>query len=118
MATIVKSARRFALASILVLISSAAATAQWSTSDVTIASIEVSNVNAAAVWLSFNSAPFPGAIPCPSTNGQYVLGGANATIVSQMVSTAQLALVHSRKVTVYRSGCAHTYPRIIGITMK
>jgi hypothetical protein len=89
--------------------------AGWS-DEVTIVSIEVSNVNAAGIWLRFAARPFS-SNPCSSNNGQYILAGGTANI-SQMATIANLALVNSRAVTVYGSGCSLSYPALVGITIK
>src|SRR5580704_5329611 len=82
------------LIGIVVLISSGVAIAAggWSGS-VKITSIEVSQVSAAGIWVSFATPPFPPS-SCPGNNGQYKLGrtaGASQTnpdIINQMALNA------------------------------
>lgn len=88
---------------------------------VKIASIEVSNVNAAGVWLSFTSAPYA-SHTCSAKNGQYKLGG-GVDNVNKMMSVATDALVQSRNVSIYwGGGCSgggtSGYPIMIGLTLK
>jgi hypothetical protein len=98
------------------ILGSSAEAANWS-GNVKIAAIEVSNVNALGVWVSFTTPPYP-TNPCPTKNGQYVLGGGQANI-DKMTAIATSALVNSRTVTVYWSGgCATSYPVLLGITLK
>jgi hypothetical protein len=92
----------------------------WS-GNVRIASIEVSNVNAAGVWLSFTSDPYS-SHTCSAKNGQYKLGG-GVDNVNKMMSVATDALVQSRNVSIYwGGGCSgggtNGYPIMIGLTLK
>jgi len=91
--------------------------ASWS-GNVRITSLEVSNVNAAGVWLTFSSALSHN---CSAKNGQFRLGGGEANI-NQMTSIATAALINSRNVTVFWSGCdqggTNGYPVLIGVTLK
>jgi hypothetical protein len=100
-------------------LSDTAEAANWS-GNVKIASIEISNVNAAGVWLSFTSAPY--ANQTCSNSGQYMLGG-GVDNITKMTSIATTALVNSRIVTVYwGGGCSgggpSGYPILLGLTLK
>jgi hypothetical protein len=102
---------------ILALISGGAAEAASWSHDVRVAAIEVSNVNAEGVWVSFTPAPYPGT-SCPNKNGQYWLRG-GPTNVDKMTAIATSALVNSRTVTVYWDDtCFSGYPVLKGITLK
>jgi hypothetical protein len=114
------------LIGIVVLISSGVAIAAggWSGS-VKITSIEVSQVSAAGIWLSFTTPPFP-STACPGNNGQYKLGRTaapgvitNPDIINQMALNATAALLNSKTVKVYWSGsCLSNYPILIGLTVE
>ncbi len=101
------------------LFSGIAEAAGWS-ANVKIASIEISNVNAAGVWLSFTSEPF--SHTCSSKGGQYMLGG-GVDNVNRILPVATQALVSSRNVTVFwGGGCSgggtQGYPILLGLTLK
>lgn len=94
--------------------------ANWS-GNVKVASIEVSSVNAAGVWLSFTTAPYT-SHSCSNNNGQYMLGGGAAN-VDKMTSIATAALANSRNVSVFwGGGCSGGgstgYPILLGVTLK
>jgi hypothetical protein len=104
--------------SALLSIGSAQAANTWSP-DVKVASINVSNINAPGIWLTFTTPPY-GGVPCstPNTKGDYWLGGGPEN-VNQMVSIATAALINSRNVSVYwRGECRAGYPVLLGITLK
>ena len=94
--------------------------ANWS-GTVKVASIEVSQVNALGVWVSFKSPPYS-SHTCSIKSGQYMLGGSVANI-DKMTTIATAALVNSRDVSVYwGGGCSgggmNGYPVLTGITLK
>jgi hypothetical protein len=94
--------------------------ANWS-GNVRVAAIEISNVNAAGVWVSFTSAPYS-SHNCSTNNGQYMLGGGAAN-VDKMTSAATQALLYSRNVAVFwGGGCSGGgttgYPILLGLTLK
>ena len=93
--------------------------ANWS-APVKITSIQVSNVNSAGVWLTFAPAPYT-SHNCTAKSGEWRLGGGDANI-KEMTSIATAALVNSRNVTVYWSGCdgggTNGYPILLGLTLK
>lgn len=99
----------------LALISAGAAEAAGWSGNVRIATIEVSNVNAEGVWLSFTTPPF--ATSCPSKVQYWLQGGPSN--VDKMTAIATSALVNSRLVAVYWDGtCASGYSVLKGITLK
>jgi hypothetical protein len=111
--------RALLTASAVVLISSGIANAAGWSGNVKITSIEVSQVSAAGIWVSFTPSPFP-SNACPNNNGQYKLGATNtnADILNHMALTANAAFVNSRFVKVYWSGnCFSNYPILIGVTI-
>jgi hypothetical protein len=101
------------------LLGGIAVAANWS-GNVKVASIEVSNVNAPGVWLSFTPAPYHN-LTC-SNKGQFMLGG-GVDNVSKMTSIATEALENSRNVRVFWGGACSGggttgYPILIGLTLK
>jgi hypothetical protein len=102
---------------ILTIVSGVAAgAANWS-GEVRIASIEVSNVNTAGVWLTFNVPPYP-SHTCSVKNGQYMLGGGQDNI-NKMTAIATSVFEASRTVSVFWSGCSgggtSGYPVLLGL---
>lgn len=93
--------------------------ANWS-GNTKISSIEISNVNAEGIWLTFTSAPYP-SHTCSIKNGQWRLGGGQ-TNINHMVDLANLALMNNRNIAVYWVGCdgpgTTGYPVLLGITVK
>jgi hypothetical protein len=111
------------LIGMVVLISNGVAIAAggWS-GKVKVTSIEVSDVHAPGVWVTFKPDPFAGAC---TGNGQYKLGDPNASpvtdpdIISKMAFTANSALLNSLDVIVYWNGnCLSHYPTLVGITIE
>jgi hypothetical protein len=89
--------------------------AAWSP-DVRITSVEVSNVHALGVWLTFNTPPHD---PSCSVTTSYILGG-GLTNINRMAPLATEALLNSRTVRVYWGGdCSDDgYPILLGIILK
>lgn len=90
----------------------------WS-GKVKIESIEVSDVNAEGVWLSFTSPPNADHT-CSIQTGQYMLGGGAANI-ARMFELATSAYQDARDVTVYWGGACSGggtsgYPVLLGLT--
>lgn len=112
---------RLLVAVMVLLPVNAAVAANWS-GNVKVTSIEVSNVNAAGVWLSFSSDPYNGNHTCSAKSGQYMLGG-GVDNVNKMTSVATDALVYSRNVAVFWGGnCSGGgttgYPVLVGVWLK
>jgi hypothetical protein len=100
------------------ILGGSAEAADWSP-QVSIVSIEISNVNTAGVWLSFNSPPFP-SHTCSIKDGRYMLGGGQDNI-NKMTALATSLFEKSKTVSVFWRGCSgggtSGYPVILGLKL-